>query len=286
MKRKPTKQQPSTVSAAPGASAAFEELAEEIASIRDEDVLPINVDIERAASIALAAASHLAPLAPQFKALPDFDHQTAGRLRTYALAALYAHVVANEASQDEGRFTPVLQEATKLRELLLGAAELLSLFGLVSAERVADIRAGTGHLDTASDLIALHALFVEHWKRVDGKTPVTREQVERAGVLGTEMHELVASRKFAAPGEPAPDDPQRVRARAFTLLVRKYDECRRGVTYLRWKFGDAETFAPSMYLRGRRRPSAGGDAETPTTEAPVPVPADVVPSPIGDVAID
>jgi hypothetical protein len=208
MKRKPTKPQQPTVSAAPGAAGAFEELTDEIAAIRDEDVLPINVDIERAASIALAAASHLTPLGPQFKALPDFDHKTPSRLRTYALAALYAHVVANEASRGDERFTPVLEEATKLRELLLGAAELLSLFGLVSAERVADIRTGTGHLDTASDLIALHALFGEHWKRVAGKTPVTREQVDRAGVLGTELHELVASRKFVGPGDPDVDDPR------------------------------------------------------------------------------
>jgi hypothetical protein len=225
-----------------------------------QDVLPISVDIERAASIALAAASHLTPVGPQFKALPDFDHRTPTRLRNYALAALYAHVVANEASRDDERFTPVLEEATKLRELLLGAAEVLALFALVPADPVAEIRTGSGRLDAASDLIALNALFKAQWKRVEGKTPVTRPQVERTGVLGTELDELVASRKFVGPGDPASDDPQRTRARAFTLLVRKYDECRRGVAYLRWKFGDA--------TRSRRPCTsavAGGRASRATT---------------------
>lgn len=285
MKRANDNKNSRTPSVSVDAAEAFAAVAEEIAAVGDEEVLSINLDIEKAASIALAASSNLKPLSASFKALPEFDGLAPQRLRSYALAALYAHIVATEVGVEEDRFTPLLEEATRLRELLLGAAEMLALFGLVSSERVAEIRAGTGHLDTASDLIALCALYGESWGRVGGKTPVTREQVERAGVVGTQLHELVAARRFATPVDPSPNDAQRTRARAFTLLVRKYDECRRGVAYLRWKFGDADAFAPSMYSKSRRR-AAASDDDAPRTDAPTTPSSAEPPSPIGDLTVD
>ena len=270
------------------AAAAYTELIDEISAVRDEELLPVNLDVERAASIALATAAHLRPLLPVFKGLPEFDQSAPKKLRRYALAALYAHVVASEPVRDDNGFTPLLDEAIKLRELLLGTAEMLALFGLVSAERVAEIKLGSGHLDTASDLIALRALFGERWEQLRGKTPVTQEQVERAGVVGTALHEMVASRRFTGPPSPSVDDSRRLRAKAFTLLVRKYDECRRGVTFLRWQYGDADKFAPSIYIKGRRRPSTRvvEDEETPQTETPLtPPPSDVPPAPTDAVVV-
>ena len=261
------------------AASAYSDLYEEIAAVPDEDLLPVNLDVERAASIALATASHIRPLLPSFKAMPDFDQNAPRRLRRYALAALYAHLVASEPVRDDDGIALLLEEATKLRELLLGAAEMLALFGLVSAVRVADIKLGSGHLDTASDLIALRALFGNQWESLRGKTPVTREQVDRAGVVGTSLHEMVASRKFVGPPAPSADDPRRMRARAFTLLVRQYDECRRGVMFLRWHYGDADKFAPSIYIKGRRRPTSQVvEEETPQTEAPLTMPPTDVPA--------
>ena len=43
------------------------------------------------------------------------------------------------------------------------------------------------------------------------------------------------------------------RHRAYTVLVRAYDQARRAVTYLRWDQGDAELFAPSLWARRKRR---------------------------------
>ncbi|MFS8069892.1 MAG: hypothetical protein ACMG6S_26300, partial [Byssovorax sp.] len=41
--------------------------------------------------------------------------------------------------------------------------------------------------------------------------------------------------------------------RAFTLFTNAYDQVRRGVMYLRWDEGDADSLAPSLY-KGRGGP--------------------------------
>jgi hypothetical protein len=50
----------------------------------------------------------------------------------------------------------------------------------------------------------------------------------------------------------------RIRQQAFTLLVKAYDETRRAVSFLRWREGDADTIAPSLYAGrgGRGKPAA------------------------------
>lgn len=52
-----------------------------------------------------------------------------------------------------------------------------------------------------------------------------------------------------------------LRVRAFTLLARTYDAARSAGMYLRWKFNDVDSIAPSLYAgrsNGRRKePEAG-----------------------------
>jgi hypothetical protein len=79
------------------------------------------------------------------------------------------------------------------------------------------------------------------------------------------------------------------RARAFTLFMNAYDACRRVVAFLRWNEGDADSIAPSPFLKGARRratevvdvgaatdpagtalPPVGGQTATPAAQ-PVPV---------------
>lgn len=62
-----------------------------------------------------------------------------------------------------------------------------------------------------------------------------------------------------------------IRQHALALLVNAYDEVRRGVSFLRWREGDVETIAPSLYTgRPRRKTSdpADGVAGNGATQAP------------------
>jgi hypothetical protein len=63
-----------------------------------------------------------------------------------------------------------------------------------------------------------------------------------------------------------------LRMRAFTVLVRTYDEARAAIGYLRRKEDDADTIAPNLYpgRPARRKQSGSGD--------PTQVPAGTVPA--------
>lgn len=137
-----------------------------------------------------------------------------------------------------------------MRETLLLSAELLARKGLLPAAQVQAIRAGQGAADTAADLIALVSLFTGAWDRVATKVPVEPEELTRATALAAELLTVTGDREVPGParGEGALED----RARAFTLLVRAYDECRRAVAFIRWHAGDAEAIAPSLYRRRAR----------------------------------
>ena len=265
---------------APAKPSAPNEAAEAFAQIepeleRVEKVVPINVDIPRAVAVAVGAVPHLKALRARFvDELPRFPIEALDKLMSYALGAWYAHLLALPAGPGQDGLKPLLDEASALRADLLVAAEALAHKGYVDAGRVAEIRSGNGHLDTANDLVALGALFGEAWGAVKNRTTVEWADVERASKLGPEL--LVALGARNQPGLPTPRaaDPADRRARAFTLLVRAYDQCRRGVTYLRWADGDHDAIAPSLFASrgGARR--AGSAKEEAADEGAEGEPAD------------
>ncbi len=168
---------------------------------------------------------------------------------------------------------PLLEEATALRARLLGDAEALAARGLLDLESVQAIRSGQGNLDTANDLVALSALMGASWAKIENKTAATAEEVHRAGDLGPLLIAALGVREHGARATPAEAADRKVRA--FTLFTAAYDQVRRGVTYLRWDEGDAESLAPSLYKgrggsrgasssaakgRGRRGGTGGGGA--------------------------
>jgi hypothetical protein len=53
-----------------------------------------------------------------------------------------------------------------------------------------------------------------------------------------------------------------MRARAYTLFINAYEECRAAVGFIRRKHGDAESIAPTVFHRVRRRGAKVEEAET------------------------
>ena len=131
------------------------------------------------------------------------------------------------------------------------AAEALAHAGMIDGERLAEIKRGSGHLDLASDLVALGALFDVSWGQVEDNTFVQRAQVEEASRIGTMLLVALGTKNHPASRE-SPEAVDR-KHRAFTLLVRAYDGARRALTYLRWHDGDVDLVAPSLYKRPKRR---------------------------------
>lgn len=259
------------------AALAFTRVEAEMAALDGGRLAPINVDIPRAVVTALGARPALLSLRPRIvEELPRFPLASLDKLETYALAAWYAHLLSLPAAPTENAHKPLVEEATALRADLLIAAEALAHRKLVDPGHVAQIRSGKGHIDMASDLVALSTLFTNNWAAIEGKTVVTSDEIERAAILGPELLIALGVREQAPARSPSQIADQR--KRAFTLLVRAYDDCRRAVSYLRWTEGDAAKLVPSLFAK---RPKAGKSAvEAPEPDmAPAPAPEPSQPAP-------
>jgi hypothetical protein len=179
------------------------------------------------------------------------------KLDTYAQAAWYAHLVHAYSSSSPEAAKALIEEATKVRDGLLIAAEALAHRNLLDADAVAQIRKSG---DLAGDLSALAAVFKESWGKVSSKTAVERPEIEHAAELGPAVLVALHAKKHAGKAV----DTEAQRARAFTLLAVAYDACRRALAYLRWKEGDADAIAPSLTRkRPGRKPGSKKEDEGP-----------------------
>lgn len=229
---------------------AFEAARAEIIAIPSSMFLPINLDIPRAAGRGILAAERMRPLLPSLSTLPQLDLKRIENLQTYSLALLYCHELATEGGlNEEPTLADLLGEAVPLRESMLRTAELLVHFGLASVERVAAIRSGRGHADTADGLLSLGRLFLELWTRIHDKVLITRTMVDRAIVLGGQLRKVLAAREIAADPLAQPGSRRYLRAQAYALFAQAYEECVRGVSFVRWYEGDTHRIVPTLYPR-------------------------------------
>lgn len=238
---------------------AFASIRTEIEAVPSDALVRINVDIPRAARCGLVAAEHVEPLWPDLAELRQFDVRPVRLLGTYSLALLHSHDLVREGGSELPPLSVLVAEATPIREGLLRTADLLAHYGIISAERVAAIRAGSGYADLADDLLALGRMFVELWPRVCDKVIATRLEVDRAIVLSAQLQRALALHDAEQNPLTRHTSRRHVRAQAFTLFYRAYEETRRGVTFLRWYEGDARGIVPSLYPRRPRRLSSGDD---------------------------
>jgi hypothetical protein len=243
---------------APNAAAdAFAKVEPELASLSAEALAPVTVDVGAAVASVLAAAPRLREHREAVvEQLPHHPLWALDKLEMYAQAAWYAHLLHSYSHSSPENAKALLDEATRLRESLLIAAEALAHRNLLDADTVARIRKSLAQVDLSGDLLALAALFRESWGKISSKTAVEKSEIDRAAELGPAVLVASAARKHKS------TDTEAQRARAFALLVNAYDLCRQALTYLRWKEGDVDTLAPSLFKkRPGRKPGAKKDEE-------------------------
>ena len=123
----------------------------------------------------------------------------------------------------------------------------------MDGQRLAELKKVPGYRALASDVLALVALFKQHWSVLENKTPVTLAALNDAGNRAVELLAAVGMREQG----PIPTgEAARLRQKAYTLFVRAYEDTRRAVVYLRAADGDADEIAPSLYAG--RGGAAGG----------------------------
>ena len=101
------------------------------------------------------------------------------------------------------------------------------------------------------DIATMTQVYRTNWQAIQGTTCRTLARLGRAEALCSRMTTLFGLRQLGADGVAEATD---LRNRAFTYLVTRYDEVRRGVAFLRWGRGGADRIAPSLYAIARGKP--------------------------------
>ena len=235
---------------------ALQATLQELRALADEDLLRVNVDIPRACTVVLAAVPAIQALRPLIERLPGHDVGAVDNLERYAVAAYCAHLQVTQ-SRDPAVAREVAQRAMPVRTTLLVQAQALAQLGAIApGSALGMLPSGTGYLDVAYDLVTLARVLRQSWSTIAGKAPFGLADVDRADELGRELLAAIGARE--APNVEVLDQ----RTRAFTLLVRAYDTCRRAVAYLRWAEGDVDTIVPSLFKRSPRRAAGATDGAT------------------------
>jgi hypothetical protein len=252
--------EPEVVSA--DAEAAYLRSAPAIDALAAEEVRIVNLNVRRSAARILGAMPRLRALEPELRRqLPGFDAAVIGRACDYALSCLYLIAVRRPTRTGAETTRDLAAEARALRTKLRKTAEYMADFGVLEARKVAAIPRQAGNLRTAQDLLALASMLRDTWPALEGRVLLRADDLDRANAVGTELVLGLGAR--LQPGFRDEDRAEAVNrlARAFTLMVREYGECRRAVTFARWWHGDANDLAPSLFqkgMSGRRRRAKGG----------------------------
>ncbi|AUX23847.1 hypothetical protein SOCEGT47_043770 [Sorangium cellulosum] len=172
-------------------------------------------------------------------ALPDL-----GR----ALVFVSTRITAKPASARE--IEAKLKIVAELREPMLLVAETLAKRGLLPKEVVAEIRAGTGKYDMASDGMALAHLYEEHAEALRGKHPFTREEFAALQEASEWLLDNLTPDGARRPVARQRGEAEMMRDRLWTLMVRRHVDLRKIGYYFH---GDAfEEMTPKLQSRVAR----------------------------------
>lgn len=258
---------------------AFETLRGEIDSFPEHDMETINVDIMLVVTLVLGAWNALLRLRPLLVQLLGFNIASFDKLESYAYATAYAHGDYILAITPTEPLPELAVQGAHMRELLLSNAVNLAKHGIINGDTLGGLKGSNGYRNLAVDLTALSSMLRHQWSKIEGKTPLTLQDLEKAAIMSARLMKSVGI-KERTPSEIG--EAALRRQRAFTLLLRAYQEAQDGVAYVRRHEGDAEIIAPSPYIGrnngGRKRPGA-------TTPAPETPPGETAPTTLTTPAV-
>jgi len=242
------------------------------AALAPDQLLQVNLDVQLAAQTVLGAWPEIKAFRESLAKLPDFNIKPFDNLEGYALAMLYVQSRYVMATQPPNDLQDLFAEATKLRDVLLTDARALSMRGLFDERKLDGLRGGTGYKNVAQDLQALAVELEAILPKIQGKSATTVEDIQAATQMATRLTRVVGERE-QAPAVVAELADER--ARAFTQLLRTYEDARAAITYLRRSSADADGIAPNLYT-GNVRQRKGSQPANPVDDALItPIPGTV-----------
>lgn len=253
------------VSTDPRSQAAFNAVLDAARAIPRDELVPVNLDLPTTGTTCVAVARRLAPHRSFFELLPGFDMKNFDGLEASGLALLVAQADYRAAVTPPDSLPDLVAKGTDMRNGLQLWGDALAHAGVISPATADAIRGGAGYKDLAVGIMSwVRAYRAADWERIKRTTMLTDETLVEAESIAQRIYATVGYRdlnpeKVAAVAE--------IRQRILTVAVRRYDQVRRGATYLRWSEGDVDSFAPSLFAKGPRRPAQDDKHDTPASNA-------------------
>jgi hypothetical protein len=243
----------------------------DLAALKVDQLLQVNLDIPTAVTTILGVLPEVRALRERMsKELPAFDLKTFDKLEDYALALSAAQTGYLTATQPPDDLQALSAEAGALHDRLLADAKALATHGLVDGNQLSQLLGGNSYKSLAQDLQILSKILQENWPQIQGKTPTVADDLKTANQMSTRLMRVIGVREQSPALLAAASE---ARMRAFTQLIRVYEEARRAVSYLRAPEGDADSIAPSLYPGRPKRRQPPEPPPAPTPEPPVPTPS-------------
>lgn len=236
--------------------AAFEALEAKLLAIPKAALIPVNVDVQIAATTAAGVARAIGQdrsLRARFAALAsvkEFELAKLDGLVDVAHAAWYARHMQLLASATESEAqlpASLVTTATALKARMMRVVEYHLGDHELAGPLVSAIRSGSGHQDLANDLIALARLYADYKGLLahDKKDYQAADQ-KLAAATGDKIVELLGG--GATQAQRTWTDRQ---ARAWTRLDADYGEVRAAGRFLKRKEDDMEATFPSLVAASR-----------------------------------
>jgi hypothetical protein len=233
--------------------AAYQQLFPELVALDPAELVPITVEVLTAVTTVLGALPEIRALRPQIEAeWRSFDFERFDKLEVYALALSHAHALWRGASVRKTAVTALAEELAAIREQLLLDARALAGRSLIEGERLQNCKLVPGYRAIASDVLTIVVVLKEGWQVLQGKTPLTLEELNDAASKATDLLAAIGLKEQAP---TTVGEASLLRQKAFTLFANTYDDARRAVLYLRAKEEDGDDIAPSIYGGRARRGS-------------------------------
>jgi len=245
----------------------YNQLLPRFKALAPSELIQVNADIPAAATRVLGVQRALLELKDRLaRELPEFDQELPDKLNLYALAVVHAHSLYMMAISPADALQPMVDEGTKLHATLLADAGALVQRNLVDGQQLRDLNGTSGYKNLALDLHILAQFFRNGAAAIKGKCATQPAEIQRAEQISATIFEVIGLRERSAATVAAASD---MRNRAFTVFVNVYDDVQRAVTYLRWREGDANHIAPSLYaVRSAAKKKPTPPAHVPPTREP------------------
>lgn len=245
--------------------AAYQLLLPQYQAIPLESLGSITVDVASVVTLVIGSLPEIRKLAGEIqKKEPELTLDKVEQLRVAALALNYAHAAYLSAAPADDNLDKLGAEAIERFGTLSADGTTLARRGLINGKELEDMGSPVGYKNVAVALTRFVSVFRRNWETIKGKCAVTQEELETTLQLAELILTAVGLKeKGAAKLESATE----YRLRAFFFLANEYDRFRQVITFIRWKQGDADKIAPSIYsARNARRREATEPPPAPAVE--------------------